>query len=140
MDPKTRILAFLQSHTTMTLSTVTPEGKPESAIVEYVALDTLELVFDTFATYRKYENLRHHSSVACVVVEGDRTVQYEGEAVELFGAKLAAYKEPFFAKIPRARKFESRPETRYFTIIPRWIRYSDLGKDPWEVFEVTMES
>ncbi len=66
------------------------------------------------------------------------TVQYEGEASELKGEKLNKYKEIYFKKNPRAKKWEGREGITYFKIIPKWIRYSDLNKDPWEVFEINL--
>ncbi len=121
----------------MTLCTVNRHGRPQAASVEYVVMDDFTLIFDTFVTYRKYENLQSNPSVACVITEGNRTVQCEGKGEELTGEALETCKTLFFAGLKRGRKFDQRPETRYFKITPQWLRYSDYGQNPWKQVEWT---
>ena len=66
------------------------------------------------------------------------TVQYEGEASELKGEEMNKYKEIYFEKNPRAKKWEEREGITYFKVVPKWIRYSDLNKNPWEIFEINL--
>lgn len=68
----------------------------------------------------------------------DITVQYEGVAEELRGEDSIKYKQAYWAKNPKAERWESREGITYFKVTPKWIRYSDLNRDPWDVFEITL--
>lgn len=134
---KKLIRDFIGKHEIAVISTVTPEGNPEAAVIEFGDTDELELIFDTLTTYRKYKNLQHNNQVAFVIGwDEDITVQYEGETHELFGEEQEKYKQIYFQKNPKARKWEQKQETRYFKVIPRWIRYSNLNTNPWEIYEI----
>jgi|SRR3989344_3346379 len=135
---KKLIREFIRKHTLAVISTVTDQNTPEAAVIEFGDTDTLELIFDTFSTYRKYNNLQHNTHVAFVIGWDENiTVQYEGKAYELVGEEQKTYKQIYFAKNPKAKKWEKKPEIRYFKVIPQWIRYSNLNVDPWEIHEVT---
>ena len=136
-NQKQRILAFLKQNKTCVLATISPDGKPEAAVVEYVTTDKLELIFNTFTSYRKYKNLRINGNVAAVIGFGPVTVQYEGHAVEAKGEIEKMCRKLHDKQIQHKTKFNEMPETRYFKVQPRWIRYTDYSKKPWEVFEVS---
>ena len=63
------------------------------------------------------------------------TIQYEGIAVELSGKELEEYKQVHFQKFPEAVKFE-KLGVKFFKIIPKWVRYTNVYEQPWEVFEI----
>lgn len=135
---KRTILDFLEKHTLAVLATVNQHGKPEAAVLEFSQTDKLEIVFDTFATYRKYQNLSLNSHVAFVIGwDQDITVQYEGVAEEVSNNDLKKYQSIHIEKIPHAAKFTAMEQIRYFKVAPQWIRYSNVGVHPWEVFELT---
>ncbi len=91
MDKKQFVLDFIKKHTICVLSTVTPDNQPEAAVIEFAETKNFELIFDTFNTYRKYQNLKKNPSVAVVIGWDENiTVQYEGWAEELSGAELEA--------------------------------------------------
>ena len=73
-------------------SSASDTGTPQAAVVGFAVTDQFEIVFDTLASTRKAQNLRHHPKIAFVIgglVDGDeRTVQYEGVADEPSGAEL----------------------------------------------------
>ena len=117
------------------LSTVTPENTAESAVIEISTRDNFELIFDTLPTFRKYSNLRNNQDVSVVIGWEPATIQYEGIAVELGGKELEEYKQVHFNKFPEAVKFE-KLGVKFFKIVPKWIRYTDVFKQPWGVFEV----
>ena len=132
---KQRILAFLKQNKTCVLATVSPDGKPEAAVIEYVATDKLELIFNTFTSYRKYKNLRLNGNVAGVIGFGPVSVLYEGHAVEARGEIEKLCRKLHTKQIKHKTKFNEMPETRYFKVSPKWVRYIDYSKDPWERFE-----
>ena len=131
-----RLGKFIHSQNLMVLSTVTPDGLPESALVEFVARENYELIFDTFIHFRKYKNLKNNPKVSAVIGCGDVvTVQYEGTAFVLRGDELQEYQKIYLKKIPDAEKFTQMYDIEFFKVIPEWIRYTDVLKDPWEIFE-----
>lgn len=136
---KKLIRDFISKQMIAVISTVTPEGNPEAAVLEFGDTDDLELIFDTFTTYRKYKNLQQNKRIACVIGwDKNITVQYEGKARKLSGRELEKCKRLYFLKNPKAQKWESKPEIAYFKIIPAWIRYSDLSVHPWKIYEISL--
>jgi len=135
---RSEVLAFVRGHDLMMLATADGAGKPQAAVVEFGELDGFTLIFDTLSTSRKYKNLQFNPNVAAVIGWDENvTVQIDGVAELLAGEKLAQAKQAYFAKNPRAGKWENRPNIAYFAIKPIWLRYSDLNKDPWYTQEFT---
>lgn len=138
-EKKQKILEFIKKHIIAVISTIDLRGKPEAAVIEFSEKDNLEVIFDTFLTYRKYKNIKANPNVALVIGwDQDITVQYEGEAIELEEPELAECRAVHLTKLPKAAKFVNLEQTRYFKVIPKWIRYSDLSVNPWEVFEINL--
>ncbi|MEK7143592.1 MAG: pyridoxamine 5'-phosphate oxidase family protein [Patescibacteria group bacterium] len=129
------VLGLIDKSKLAVLSTVTADDRSESAVIEISVHKNLELIFDTMPSFRKYKNLQSNQNVSVVIGWEPATVQYEGTAVELSGKELEEYKQIHFQKFPKAVKFE-KLGVRFFKIIPEWIRYTDVSKQPWEVFEI----
>lgn len=90
-----------------------------------------------FLTRENIETSKKNNNIAFVIGwDQDITVQYEGKAFKLDGEELDKYKETFFKKLPHARKWEKAAGIKFFKVIPKWVRYSDLRKQPWDVLEV----
>lgn len=137
MDNKKIILNFLKNQPLAVISTV-DGNKPESAVLEFGQNDNLELIFDTFTSSRKYKNLQNNKQVSFVIGWDENiTVQYEGLAEELTGKDIKLYQELYWEKNKDAKRWEKREGITYFKVVPTWIRYSNLNKDPWDVFEIT---
>ncbi len=131
-----KILDFIKKQKLAVISTVVG-GKPESAVLEFGETDKLELIFDTFTSSRKYKNLQTNKNVSFVIGWDENiTVQYEGMAEELIGEEAKKYKQEYWTKNPKAKRWETKEGITYFRVIPTWIRYSDLNKDPWDIFEI----
>lgn len=129
---------FIKRHPLGVLATVSPEGKPEAAVITIALTDAFEIIFETFRNYRKYENLRRNRSVAVVVGwDSDITVQYEGTARELADNELKKGKEEYFQKHPGLRKWDNLPEMAWFKVTPAWVRYLDNNTDPRTTHEIT---
>jgi Pyridoxamine 5'-phosphate oxidase len=106
---------------------------PQAALVGIAVTPRLEIIFDTVESSRKYGNLI--AKPACSFVmgwEGEQTVQYEGVAEELerLSPELALYQKIYFEAWPECRAHLSWAGIRYFVVRPRWIRYSDYGRNP----------
>lgn len=137
MNNKKLILDFIKEHKIGVIATVSSRNRPEAAVIEFGETDDFELIFDAFENSRKIQNVKQNNRVAFVIGwDEDITVQYEGEAFELTGDELEKYKKTYLAKNPAVAKWEDVEEIKFFKVIPKWIRYSDLNKDPWEVFEM----
>ncbi|HTE22030.1 MAG TPA: pyridoxamine 5'-phosphate oxidase family protein [Candidatus Limnocylindria bacterium] len=137
MDKKSFILDFISQQSLATVSTVTPDGKPEAAVIGFGQTKDLEIIFGTDNSTRKYQNLQTNPSVALVIGwSKGQTVQLEGEATELASGDLQLVKDNYWAKSPDAQKFHANPGQRYFIVRPTWARYTDLSQDPWKIIEL----
>jgi len=137
MDKKQIALDFIKKQLLGVLATTTPESKPEAAVIEFGETDDFELVFDTSITYRKYNNLKNNPNIAFVVGgEKNISIQLEGLAKELTEEESAKYKQSYFKKNPDAQKWEKLPDTRWFKIMPHWLRYRDYNSHPTTVWEL----
>jgi pyridoxine/pyridoxamine 5'-phosphate oxidase len=58
--------AFLCQHRLAVVAT-TANGSPQAAVVGIAVADTLDIVFDTISTSRKYQNLRADPRIAMVI-------------------------------------------------------------------------
>src|SRR3989344_962237 len=93
-EAKQKILDFLKKHSLTVLSYVNEKDTPQSATIEYMVTDNLEILFNTFSDKRKYKNIVERSDVSFVVGwdwDENITVQYEGIAEELKGIDLLKY-------------------------------------------------
>jgi pyridoxine/pyridoxamine 5'-phosphate oxidase len=134
------VLAFLRTKKFGVLSTISPEGEPEAAVVGIAVTDQLEIVFDTLSTTRKIRNLRHSPKIA-FVIGWDRdeiTVQLEGTADEPAGDELDRIKRVYFAAHPSGPSREHWAHMTYVRVKPHWVRYSDF-KPNGAIVEFTRE-
>lgn len=121
----------------MTISSVDSAGQPQAALVGFGETDKFQLIFGTSNGSRKYSNLIKNPNVAVVIGwDGPRTVQYEGTARELTGAETAKYADGYYAKNPSARKYKDLADQSYFLVDPKWLRYTDLSSEPWDIVEL----
>jgi len=120
------------------LSTLADTGTPQSALVGIAVTPTLELVFDTVKTSRKYPNLAARNRCSFVIGwAGEQTVQYEGQATELRGEELKRCQEVYFQAWPDCLTHLAWPGIVYFVVKPNWIRYSDYDQNPSLIQEFT---
>ena len=135
---KQGLLKFLTTNRLGVLSTIGPEGEPQSALVGIAITPEFEIVFDCVARSRKFANLRRDTRAAFVVGwQGEVTVQFEGVAKQISSTELGKYHEIYFqafADGPERLKWEG---ISYFVVAPKWIRYSDFAKSPPEIREFT---
>jgi Pyridoxamine 5'-phosphate oxidase len=138
-----QLLSFLRSHRLAVQASVSIASRPQAAVVGFAITDRFEIVFDTIRTTRKAVNLRKNPRVALVIgglLAGDeRTVQYEGEADEPYGAELDRLKLVYFAAHQDGPSRQHWPGLIYIRIKPQWIRYSDFNQDPPEIAEFWAE-
>lgn len=122
------LYSFLTAQRYGVLGTISPENLPQAALVGIATTPSLELIFDTLKTTRKYRNLMANPKVSFVVGwENEITLQYEGEAEEPQGQALEQCKKIYFAKWPDGPEREKWPHITYINVRPTWIRYSDYN-------------
>ncbi|WP_433973779.1 pyridoxamine 5'-phosphate oxidase family protein [Tunturiibacter lichenicola] len=134
------VYEFIAGHSLAVLGSISAEGMPQSALVGFAVTKELEIVFDTLNSTRKYRNLTANANASLVIGwEGEKTVQYEGEAFLPKGPELERYKEVYFAKWPDGPGRQSWPGLVYFVVRPRWVRFSDFDQRPPLISESVFE-
>ncbi len=136
--PISRICDFISRHPLAVISSISPSGDPQSALVGIAVTDKLEIIFDTLTTSRKYRNICQNPNVALVIGwEDETTIQYEGTAIELGGAGAEEYREIYYKVFPGGRqRAVSWPGLVHIKVSPRWLRYSNFN-EPQVVEEMT---
>lgn len=132
-----RILDFIKKNKLGVISTISPNGSPESAVMVISQKDNLELIFQTPNNYRKYMNLKENPNVAIVFgfdLNEFTTVQYEGIAKEAEGKEVDECRRIHIAKNPKSADYAYLPENKYFIVSPNWIRYWNFNTN--EKFEL----
>jgi pyridoxine/pyridoxamine 5'-phosphate oxidase len=137
---KPELYQFLVGHALAVVGSISVEGAPQSALVGMAVTEDLEIVFDTLNTTRKYRNLVSNPMASVVVGwEGEKTVQFEGEAFLPEGKELARYKKAYFSKWPDGVDRQNWPGLVYFVVRPRWIRFSDFDQRPPRIEEMVFD-
>jgi pyridoxine/pyridoxamine 5'-phosphate oxidase len=137
MDDKKFVLDYIKQQDLIVIATVSPIGLPQDAVVGFGITDNFEIIFRTFNTSRKYQNIKKNPNVALVIGwVNAQTVQMEGEALELTKEEAQNYKPILFAKNPHAKLSENDPRESYFKVTPKWIRFTDLKFNPWKTIEI----
>ncbi|MEO6761422.1 MAG: pyridoxamine 5'-phosphate oxidase family protein [Candidatus Saccharimonadales bacterium] len=134
---KAMLREFMDARHNMVLSTVDGEGRSESAVVGFGATNKLQLVFGTAGSTRKAQNIATNKDVSVVIGwDNQGTIQYEGTARLLGGNDVDVYAEFYFLKNEGARAYKDAPNESYFLIEPRWLRFTDTTRHPWEISEI----
>jgi general stress protein 26 len=134
------IYSFVQTERLAVLSTCAVGGQPESALVGFAASPSLEIVFDTVKSSRKYPILKSNPRVALVIgCATEVTVQYEGTAEELDDAEDGKYLQIYYAVYPDGRARRSWPGIVYFVVRPKWVRYCDYNPGRRRIEEISFK-
>jgi general stress protein 26 len=119
--------SFIHARKLGVISTTSPSGNPQSALVGIAISPQLHIVFDTLRSSRKYANLKADPRISLVVGwDAEITVQYEGIATEPDGEALQHAQQIYFQTWPDGRARQQWPGITWFYVTPRWIRYSDF--------------
>lgn len=138
MVTRSELYEFLRQHRLAVVSTINP-ASPQAAVVGVAVTGTLDIIFDTLKTSRKYANLRADPRVALVVWHDEVTVQIEGIAELPDGADLDACKRVYFEAWPDGPERETWPDIAYVRVKPQWIRFSDFGQTPARIEELKIQ-
>jgi len=133
---KPELLEFLTSRKLGVLSTIGPQGEPQSALVGIAVTPEFEIIFDTVGSSRKFANLSRDPRASFVIGwQGEVTVQFEGIAKQISSTELTRYHEIYFRAFPDGPARLKWEGISYYVVEPKWIRYSDFDKSPPEIEE-----
>ena len=126
---KEKMLDFLSQRELCVISTVSVEGKPESAIVGFSHTKEMTIVVGTSKKSRKYANVVQNPHVAIVIGDHTGEVQYEGQAEILeHGVYKDMVEQAHIAKLPGAAEYREDPNQVYLKVNPTWIRFLKHGQ------------
>ena len=127
---RSQLIRFVQRQRLGVISSLAPDGAPQSAVVGIATSELGEIVFDTLGTSRKARNLRRDPRASLVVWENERTVQLAGVTDEPTGAQLDYLRDVYFAIYPDGRERLAWPGLTHFRLVPSWARFSDFAASP----------
>ena len=138
--PAAEAYEFLKRQNIGVISTVSEQGVPEAALVNYGVTESLELILETLQTSRKFRNLHHNPQMAMVMGVGKDclTCQYEGIAGWPAQAALPGLLDIYFAARPEALQHRGWPDLVYLHVRPVWIRISNYDLMHWNVKELRL--
>ena len=123
------------------IATVSPNGKPECAIVGYSVYDDLSLLLYTDNKSRKWHNLQVNNTIAVAIGwdANEAFIQYEGLATFITGGDLYRVSEDlFFTDHHNSLQFKGQAGSVFIKVKPLWARLTDLTKDPPRIEEVSL--
>ena len=112
------------------LATASLDGKPEAAIIEYVADKESNLYFETFPSYRKYANLKKNPQASVVITQVPYTLQMDGSVTELSEIAALKAKALLIKKHGLGSGFYLNSTIKFFKFTPTWIRVLVEAKFP----------
>ncbi|MCA0296118.1 MAG: pyridoxamine 5'-phosphate oxidase family protein [Actinobacteria bacterium] len=120
------LIEFVRERLLAVVSTVGPEGNPQSALVGVAATEDGEILFDTDRGSRKARNLMADPRVSLVVGWDDEyTVQLEGVADVLQGAELTHLEPFYFQSFATGRERSTSPDLILVRVRVTWGRVAD---------------
>ena len=138
MMTRQEVYDFMRAETFAVFGSISPEGKPQSALVGIAVTEDLEIVFDTLRSTRKFRNIQHNPAASFVIgCTREITVQLEGIARELAGKdELERYQKVYFDKFSDGPTRLAWAGITYMVVKPNWIRYSDYIATPPRIGEL----
>ncbi len=133
------LYSFMAANRYGVVSSSSPGGTPQSALVGIAVTPSLQIIFDTVSSSRKYLNLTALPACSLVIGwAGEQTLQYEGVATQPTGPRLESLLDLYFAVWPECRAHLTWPDIAWFVIEPRWIRFSDYDQRPPFIQELSL--
>jgi uncharacterized protein len=130
-----RIKKFLAAHTTLTLATVTGDGRPQAAPLFFAETDDLSLIFISEKKVRHSRNIAQNNNVAVTIYADGQPwqsicgLQIEGTCVPLAGEAAQNARNIYLQKfsfIQQNTLLQLMLNTvTFYQITPAWIRLVD---------------
>ena len=127
-----RIKQFLADHTTLTLATVSADGRPQAAPLFFAETDDLALIFISEQKVRHSKNIAANNIVAATIyADGQqwqtiRGLQIEGTCSPLAGQAVKTARDIYLRKFPFIQQNKlllvMLNTVAFYQITPGWIR------------------
>jgi uncharacterized protein YhbP (UPF0306 family) len=132
-DPRAGIAAFLAAHSTLTLATVGPGGRPMAASLFFATGPDLRLYWVSGPSSRHSQNVTRQPAVAVTVHNETWSwtaiagVQLEGQALVVpAGPDWQAARNLYLAKFPFVAEFQAElSRSDFYVFSPSWMRWID---------------
>lgn len=122
---RAKLYAFLLGRRLGVLTSLGPDGAPQSALMNIAVTPDLEIIFETTCETRKFANIERDPRVSLVIgCDGQESVQYEGRATRPQGQARERLRDGFVAAFPAKAADEYWPGNHYFLVTPVWLRFS----------------
>lgn len=130
---------FLSQQKYGVVSSIGPDGTPQSALVGIAVSPTLEVIFDTAINSRKYRNFLRCNAFSFVVGwSNEQTVQLDGEIELLSNQKLDEAHRLYCSAWPDGESRLVSPDITLLLARPSWARYSDYSTTPAVIEELSI--
>lgn len=139
-NTKEELKKFVESHAIASLSTVSPDNIPYTAIVYVVLDDELNFYFITRNGSRKIEYLGHNNNASLAIYDQSKpyTIQAQGNVhkvenpdtfINLFVkiAESSAKETGGFHWPPPVTKIDNNMDISMFKFVPNWLRLGDFS-------------
>ena len=142
-DQKQKITYLLEKTKVAVISTNSPDDlAPESATIMFSETPELHVIFGSYDYRRKNKNIFRNPKVSMVIgfdLKEMKTIQLEGVAKILSDKeRIEEFKDLHYKKNPGSEKYRKEGKREYVEVTPSWIRYSDFGLNPPEVWEINL--
>ena len=133
------LVEYVRAHGDGVLSTLGPDGAPQSAYLALTATDEAELVLDARGASRKVANLRADPRVAVVVGGRDgTTLQCEGFADVPSGDERDTCAAAYAATFPQFATSLTDPTIVVVRVRLTWARFGDYRSPAPRITEVAL--
>lgn len=139
IEQKDKILNFLKNTKIAVMSTYSKDREyPESAVITLSETPDLHIIINSSKNSRKNKNILDNNKVS-IAMGFDwntmQTVQIEGDAhIMTTEEKIPSIIDYHFERNPHLLCYRDKEDREFIEVVPRWIRYTDLGSDEiWEI-------
>jgi pyridoxine/pyridoxamine 5'-phosphate oxidase len=138
LDKIEKAQQFLNEHKLAVIATVDGSFVPQASVIGYKAIEDMNLIFGTVSSTRKAKSIATNPRVALAIGwDKGKTLQYDGEAQEITDpAEIEKCKREYLSDVPTTAKYVNLWDGKFYRIKPKWIRLSDVSRDPWDTFEI----
>ena len=129
---KEKSLELMSNSSHCVVSTLGPNGNPQSALVGFSEDKDFGVVIGTYGDSRKLQNIIKNPQIAIVIADEEKKleIQYEGRASVVTISELGARLGEHFQKLPAAKKRLNNPNQAWIKVVPTWVRFVDASQSP----------
>lgn len=135
---KDQILEFIKKQTLAILSTATPTGKTESAVMAIATGDSWEIYMSTENNTRKVPILQANNQASLIIGGlGSPSIQIDGHCYVASGSDADLVKNQILMIHPDTKDYLTATSV-FLKFVPSWLRYSDFSQNPPTIVEMEL--